>query len=142
MRWFGFANRLLNFTFDDIAPLNGPSFQLHGGGGLPQYKGLHPVLNLQVVSTGCALDNTSCPQWNLGVSWKVGAPDPACVDSDTCWALGPAMVNGRLDGWNDWVIRWVGSPSPALGSVQVWRNGVVVLPRTAVATAYNDTVAP
>jgi hypothetical protein len=67
-RWFGFSNRLLNFSYDgDGTSLNGPSFQLHGGGGLKTLNGEHPNLNLQVESTGCVQTNRSCPIWTLGV---------------------------------------------------------------------------
>lgn len=183
-RWFGFSNRLLNFSFDDTTPLNGwshchdcgpiglsidqqeptstqqpplirdrytqsphthsgrlgPSFQIHAGNGT--YTGKHPVLNLQVDSTGCALSNRSCPRWTLGVS-AGGQPNPACSELyDACWSLGAAAKSGSFDGWNDWVIQWRGSPDPARGHVGVWRNGEVVLPLTTLATAYNDTVGP
>ena len=147
-RWFGFSNRLLNFAFDNATPLNGPSFQLHGGGGLPALKGGHPNLNLQVDSTGCALGNRSCPVWTLEVSNKISAGGKrsgrCSEDYPLCWVLGPALGdNGRFDNWNDWVIQWRGSPQPALGYVAVWRNGKVVLPmQTNIATAYNDSVSP
>lgn len=145
-RWFGFSNRLLNFTFDDKTPLNGPSFQLHGGNGLPGLKGQHPILNLQVDSTGCALTNRSCPMWTLEVSNKDDpSSKPACSENyPHCWVLGPALGdNGKFGNWNDWVIQWKGSPQPALGFLAVWRNGQVVMPMTkSIATTYNDSVAP
>ena len=71
--------------------------------------------------------------------------NPRCAESyQLCWVLGPALgPDGSFDGWNDWVIRWRGSPQKALGHVQVWRGGKVVLPLvTGIATAYNDTVPP
>ena len=52
VRWFGFSNRLRNYSWDSAVPLNGPSFQLHAAGALPAWKGKHPVLNLQVDATG------------------------------------------------------------------------------------------
>jgi hypothetical protein len=58
----------LRRSWDPTHPLNGPSFQLHGGGGEPQWKSKHPVLNLQVDSTGCDISNHTCPQWTVGVS--------------------------------------------------------------------------
>ena len=142
-RWFGFSNRLRNFTYDAIG--NGPSFQLHGGGGLPTLKGLHPNLNLRVEGRNCSQSNRSCPVWELGVSHgDDGAHGQRCGDDwPSCWRLGPALgAEGRFDGWNDWVLHWRGSPDPALGFVEVWRNGKLVLPKQTVATAYNDTVPP
>jgi hypothetical protein len=141
-RWFGFSNRLLHFTYDAIG--NGPSFQLHGGGGVPSLKGLHPVLNLRVEGRNCSQSNRSCPAWELGVSSGHGAHGQRCGDDwPSCWVLGPVMgKSGRFDDWNDWVIHWRGSPDPRLGFVQVWRNGVEVLPKQRLATAYNDTVPP
>ena len=145
VRWFGFSNRLLDFVWDTTSghTLNGPSFQLHGAGELPQWKGKHPVLNLQVDSTGCAAGNRSCPVWTIGVS-AGGKPDPACSEQyDACWKLGPALVNGTFGNWNDWVLKWRGSPLASRGSLAVWRNGVNVLPEVSgLATAYPDTVAP
>jgi len=143
-RWFGFSNRLINFSWDSIgsAALNGPSFQIHGAGGLPQFKDVHPVLNLQVDSSGCDHRNKSCPTWTLGVS-AGGEPNPACAESyDACWKLGPALTDTSFDGWNDWVIQWRGSPNATVGYVGVWRDGNVVLPKTNVATAYNDSKSP
>ena len=81
----------MNFTWDSVTPLNGPSFQLHGGGGSPEYKHQHPVLNLQVSANSCShahhfipcrarqVDSTgcndprnrSCPQWTIEVSSSV-----------------------------------------------------------------------
>jgi hypothetical protein len=143
-RWFGFSNRLVDFAWDTTDPLNGPSFQLHGAGGLPQYKALHPVLNLQVDATGCSLGNASCPVWTVGVS-AGGRPNPACSEQyDACWKLGPALVPDSpfgLGAWNDWVIEWQGSPT-SKGYLQIWRNGKLVLPAVKLATAYNDTIGP
>ena len=141
-RWLGFSNRLRNFTYDAVG--NGPSFQLHGGGGLPTLKGLHPNLNLRVEGRNCSQSNRSCPVWELGVSHGDGAHGQRCGDDwPSCWRLGPALgAEGRFDGWNDWVVHWRGSPDPALGFVEVWRNGKLVLPKQTVATAYNDTVPP
>jgi hypothetical protein len=146
-RWFGFSNRLLNFSFDSSTPLNGPSFQLHGGGGLPSLKRAHPNLNLQVDATGCALGNNSCPVWTLGISSTIDNSNNSARCSEKyplCFVLGPAAAaDGRFDHWNDWVIQWRGSPQPALGHVAVWRDGRPILPlQRNIATAYNDTVAP
>ena len=90
-RWFGFSNRLRNFTYDAIG--NGPSFQLHGGGGLPTLKGLHPNLNLRVEGRNCSQSNRSCPVWELGVSHgDDGAHGQRCGDDwPSCWRLGPAL---------------------------------------------------
>jgi hypothetical protein len=143
-RWFGFSNRLLNFTFDDNTPLNGPSFQLHGAKPVGSGSG-HPNLNLQVDSTGCALNNRSCPVWTLEVSNNIDAPSPRCAENyPRCWVLGPALgTNGRFDNWNDWVIQWRGSPQTALGYVAIWRNGEVVLPlQNNIVTTYDDSIAP
>jgi hypothetical protein len=143
-RWFGFSNRLLNFTFDNKTPLNGPSFQLHGAKPLGSGSG-HPNLNLQVDSTGCSLSNRSCPVWTLEVSNDVDTPSLRCSEGyPLCWTLGPALgANGRFDNWNDWVIRWRGSPQASLGYVEIWRDGKVVLPmQKNITTAYDDKIAP
>lgn len=123
-RWFGFSNRLLNFSWVTSSSgssngLNGPSFQLHGG---TKWEGSghsgHPVLNLQVDSTGCAQGNHSCPVWTVGVS-AGGSPNPACSEGyDACWTLGPALLPGKrygLSSWQDWVIQWRASSVPGLG---------------------------
>lgn len=121
---------------------SGPSFQIHGGGGLSIYQGRHPELNLQADSTGCAVGNSSCPRWTIGVS--AGQPaNPSCSEGfDACWTLGPVELGGSSDAWNNWVVQWRGSPSPTHGYLAVWRNGKVVLPKTSVATSYNDTAHP
>jgi hypothetical protein len=67
--------------------------------------------------------------------------------ANVCTAPPPSIAhaqanNGGYEGWNDFVLAWRGSPQPGLGSVQVWRNGVQVLPRTALATAYDDSDPP
>lgn len=147
-RWFGFSNRLLDFVWESDPPrsLNGPSFQLHGcsgkGPGCTGHSG-HPVLNLQVDSTGCAQTNHSCPVWTIGVS-AGGKPNPQCSEQyDACWKLGPAALGlAGFDVWNDWQIQWRGSPRAELGYLAVWRNGELVLPKVSVATAYNDTAPP
>jgi len=156
-RWFGFSNRLVSFSFDGSAPgtpsgpapptpLNGPSFQLHGGGGRPALKGGHPNINLQVDSTGCADSNRSCPRWTLGVSSKIGGSSNysnRCSEGyESCWVLGPALQAGKFDGWNDWVLQWRGSPNQN-GYLKMWRNGKVVLPMvTNIKTTYDDVVPP
>ena len=67
----------------------------------------------------------------------------ACSENyDACWRLGSAMIDTSFEGWNDWVIQWRGSPNKSLGYVAVWRNGKIVLPKTALATAYDDSVQP
>jgi hypothetical protein len=142
VRWFGFSNRLQNYSWDSAVPLNGPSFQLHAAGALPAWKGKHPVLNLQVDATGCAERDTDCPKWTLGISGG-GTPHPGCSEGyDMCWVLGPAMTADGLDGWNDWVISWQGSPLAERGHVAVWRNGKPVLSQQTLMTAYNDSAAP
>lgn len=103
------------------------------------------MLNLQVDSTGCAKDNFSCPIWTVGVS-AGGKPNPACSEQyDACWKLGPALVPGSeygVNGWNDWVIQWKGSPLASEGYLSIWRNGQLALPKFTLATAYNDTLGP
>ena len=144
-RWFGFSNRLVNFTYDGAGtPLNGPSFQLHGGGGLKSLAAGHPNLNLQVDSTGCSQANRSCPVWTLGISNTFGPGSPQCSEAyPVCFVLGRAADDrGNFEGWNDWVLQWKGSPVATEGHVAVWRNGKEVLPMQKLATTYNDTVAP
>jgi len=133
-RWFGFANRLpANLTWDRAAPQSGPCLQMHGGGGLPQFKGLHPVLDMQSDFTGCAPGNVSCPRWTISVANGPGGAYGSAYD------LGPAT----LGTWEDWVMRVVFSPLAERGSLQMWRNGSVVLPeQRGIATAYNDTKPP
>ena len=146
-RWFGFSNRLVNFTFDGVdgIQLSGPIFQIHGGGGLPQYKAKHPVVNLQVDATGCSASNRSCPSYNIEVSNNIDPAAPRCAEQyPHCWSLGPALdpKTDSFGEWQDWVIRWKGSPSATGGYLQVWRNGIEVLPTQTLATAYNDTISP
>ena len=92
------------------------------------------MLNLQVDSTGCAKNNFSCPVWTVGVS-AGGKPNPACSEQyDACWKLGPALVPGSehgVNGWNDWVIQWKGSPVSSEGYLSIWRNGKLALPKVA-----------
>ena len=143
-RWFGFSNRLPDLTWDATNPLNGPSFQLHGAGGEPRWASLHPVLNLQVDATGCAVGDKACPRWTVGVSAGQQANASCSERYDACWDLGPALVAGSKLGtgaWNDWVVQWRGSPTHS-GYLAVWRNGRLVLPKVFLPTAYNDTSAP
>jgi hypothetical protein len=56
--------------------------------------------------------------------------------------LGPALQQGRFDGWNDWVLQWKGSPN-ADGYLQMWRNGKLVLPMvTGIRTACESLPTP
>ena len=134
-RWFGFSNSVpANYTWDLTAPQNGPSFQMHGGGGMPALKSLHPNLNLQVDMTGCSnVANRTCPRWTMSVQ----AGDGAGGYQHT-YDLG-AVAFGA---WENWVLQARFSPDPARGYLAIWRNGQVTLPRTVIATAYNDTVPP
>ena len=83
--------------------------------------------------------------WTVGVS-AGGKPNPACSESyDRCWVLGPALVPSSalgFGGWNDWVINWRGSPKASLGQLEIWRNGILVLPKQKLATADDDPEAP
>ena len=135
VRWFGFANRLPdNYTADCAHPEQGPSLQIHGGGGTAALKGQHPVLNLQVDATGCCSSeqNATCPRWAVSVQAEPNR------DYDRRFDLG-AVVPGR---WEDWVVRAVFSPNATRGSLAVWRNGRELVPETTLATAYDDDVAP
>ena len=58
-----------------------------------------------------------------------------------------SLRGGREDlclpgAWEDWVLRVVFSPDASRGSLAVWRNGVARVAPTALATVYNDSVAP
>ena len=122
VRWFGLALLLpKSYAWDSLAPNNGPSFQIHDGNG-EGYKGLHPILELTAVQD----------RWTLTTSHGHGE-DP---NRDT-FDLGPT----RPGLWEDWVIRTQFSPL-AKGLLQIWRNGVNVLPTVLVANAYNDTRHP
>ena len=106
---------------------------MHGAGGLPSLKSLHPVLNLQVTTFGCPdTSNRTCPRWRVSVQ---STPSDASIKS---FDLGHV----DLDQWDDWVLCARFSPRADVGYLAVWRNGVAVLPNTSMATAYNDTRQP
>eukprot|EP01079_Euglenida_sp_SAG-EU17-18_P010099 gene10099-1825_t len=153
-RWWGFANRLpRNLTWDGSGPmaLMGPSFQIHGGGGLPSLKALHPCFNLQLCKAcvlfagGTTAAHIQMPEQPIELhvppldSRYPATPLQSDPHSDaTVFDLGPVA----LGAWDDWVIRARLSPRPDTGYVQVWRNGNCLVPTTTLATAYNDTIAP
>eukprot|EP00937_MAST-01D_sp_MAST-1D-sp2_P000633 g633.t1 len=129
VRWFGFSNKLeKNYSADTTHEEQGPSLQMHGGGGLAELKGLHPVLNMQVLA------DRAPPRWVLAVA-STAPPGPT-------WNRTFDLGHIRPGSWDDWVFRVIFSPRADRGSVAVWRNGEAVVAQAALATAYNDTVPP
>eukprot|EP00911_Craspedida_sp_UC1_P000741 UC1_evm1s568 len=148
--WFGFGFRIPSWRYginwDTLLDTSGPHFQIHGGDDLSR----HPVFEMGVDASAChgaeQRHNISCSRWQVYITGDSrhfpkqakGHLPPDYPQSRVAFDFGPVVE----DAFEDWVYHTKFDANPASSYAEIWRNGRLVLNKTGLLTAYNDTNSP